>query len=260
MSIGARPDWWKTMFDDVYLLTDARSVCDDSITRREVDMICELIPIAAGHRILDLCGGHGRHSLELCARGFSACTLVDYSKYLLDCAARHAAGCNYTIDVVLSDARDTSFPRESFDHVLIMGNSMGYIQMEAADDRILSEVYRVLRPGGWVLVDVTDGKAVKAGFTPNAWHEIGTDTVVCRQRKLRGDKITARELVLSKQNGIIRDRNYTVRLYERQTLEMLFNRSGFEQVTVRTGFSPHNSPGDFGFMNHRMIATGRKGK
>jgi D-alanine-D-alanine ligase len=44
MSIKADPDWWKTMFDDVYLLTDARSVCDEDITRREVDLICELLP------------------------------------------------------------------------------------------------------------------------------------------------------------------------------------------------------------------------
>jgi D-alanine-D-alanine ligase len=51
-----------------------------------VDLICELMPIRAEHRILDLCGGHGRHSLELCARGFTGCTLLDYSRHLVDCA------------------------------------------------------------------------------------------------------------------------------------------------------------------------------
>jgi D-alanine-D-alanine ligase len=40
MSIKVDPDWWKTLFDEVYLLTDARSVCDARITRREVDLIC----------------------------------------------------------------------------------------------------------------------------------------------------------------------------------------------------------------------------
>ncbi len=33
------PDWWKKLFDDIYLVTDARSVCDDDITGREVDLI-----------------------------------------------------------------------------------------------------------------------------------------------------------------------------------------------------------------------------
>ena len=59
MTIEVDPEWWKTMFDEFYLLTDARSVCDDEITRREVDLICQLLPIRSTHRILDLCGGHG---------------------------------------------------------------------------------------------------------------------------------------------------------------------------------------------------------
>ena len=92
MTMKVDPDWWKTMFDEVYLLTDARSVCDKEITRCEVDLICELTPIRPEHRILDLCGGHGRHSLELCSRGFTGCTLLDYSQHLIDCARIEAGG------------------------------------------------------------------------------------------------------------------------------------------------------------------------
>ena len=86
MSIEIDPDWWRTMFDEVYLITDARSVCDESLTCREVDVICELLPLRAGHRILDLCGGHGRHSFELCKRGFNDCMVLDYSQTLIDIA------------------------------------------------------------------------------------------------------------------------------------------------------------------------------
>ena len=45
MSIDVDPEWWKTMFDEVYLITDARSVCDETLTGREVDVICELLPL-----------------------------------------------------------------------------------------------------------------------------------------------------------------------------------------------------------------------
>ena len=38
MEIEVDPDWWKTLFDEVYLITDARSVCDSELTRREVDV------------------------------------------------------------------------------------------------------------------------------------------------------------------------------------------------------------------------------
>ena len=115
------PDWWKKIFDDVYLVTDARSVCDEEITRREVDLICELLPIRPEHRVLDLCCGHGRHSLELCARGVTGCTLLDYSQHLLDHAQARAEACRYPVHCIRSDARNTGLPLQSFDHVIVMG-------------------------------------------------------------------------------------------------------------------------------------------
>jgi len=252
------PDWWKTMFDEVYLLTDARSVCNEDITRREVDLICDLLPIGSGHKILDLCGGHGRHSLEFCARGFTGCTLVDYSDYLIDFARTRVAECKYPLECVQGDARDTGLPADSFDHVLIMGNSLGYIPDAAADRKILDEAKRVLRSGGWLLVDVTDGEAVRKTFSPSAWHEINDDMVVCRERKLEGNSLWAREMVVSKEKGLIRDRSYAIRLYEDRTVGALLEEAGFSQVKVHTGFSPHRQKGDYGFMNHRILAAGQK--
>lgn len=258
MGIDVDPDWWKSLFDEVYLLTDARSVCDEEVTRREVDVICELLPVRPDDKILDLCGGHGRHSLELCARGFTSCTLLDYSQCLIDKARDNASGYGYPINFIRADARDIGFPDESFHHVFIMGNSLGYIQEPGADHRILAEAYRLLYPGGWFLVDVTDGKAVKRSFSANAWHEIDNDFVICRQRELKEDSIHAREMVLSKQRGIIRDQTYSVRLYGAKTIAALLEDVGFGTVHVRTGFSPHRCHGDYGFMNNRILATGRK--
>jgi D-alanine-D-alanine ligase len=258
MTIHVHPDWWKTMFDDVYLLTDARSVCDEELTRREVDVICEILPIENGQKILDLCGGHGRHSFELVERGFTECTLVDYSRPLIDRAMRFAEERDCAVNAIRSDARDTGLPPETFDHVIIMGNSLGYIAEPIADGQILEEAYRLLRSGGWILIDVTDGAAVRGEFTSGAWHEVGGDVVVCREREIIGDKVQAREMVLSKKNGLIRDRTYAVRLYDSQGISDLLYRAAFENISVLTDFSPHRYKGDYGFMNRRMIATGQK--
>jgi D-alanine-D-alanine ligase len=258
VTLKAPADWWKTMFDEVYLMTDARSVCDEDITRREVDLICRLIPMRFGDRILDLCGGHGRHSIEFCTRGFGKCTVVDYSACLIDCAKTKAAECHYTINCIQADARETGLPAESFDHVLIMGNSLGYIPGAVADKEIITEALRVLRSGGWLLVDVTDGEKVKSAFSPRAWHEIGGDVVVCRERSLDGNILSAREIVLSKREGLIRDCKYAIRLYDVFSLKNLVASAGFRDVTVHTDFSPHRRHGDFGFMNCRMLASGQK--
>jgi D-alanine-D-alanine ligase len=258
MSIDVNPDWWKFLFDDVYLLTDARSVCNETLTRREVDVICELLPIDVNQQILDLCGGHGRHSFELCRRGYTSCTLLDYSKTLIDKARSNAGEYNYPLDTIRCDARKTDLPSNSFNHVLIMGNSIGYIQEPNADMKILGEAHRLLQTAGWLLVDVTDGTVIKNSFSPSAWHEIGDDTIVCRQRELQGEVICARELVVSKQEGLIRDQTYSIRLYTPDRLAELLVQVGFRQVKVHTDFSPHQSDGDYGFMNHRMLAVGQK--
>lgn len=258
MNIQVDPTWWKTLFDEVYLLTDARSVCDPQITRREVDLICRLLPIQVGHTILDLCGGHGRHSLELSRRGFSACTLLDYSETLINIAKINAYKNNLDIKFICGDARQMDVAPDSYDHAIIMGNSLGYIQEEGADAKIISEAYRVLRASGWILLDVADGKAIRSSFRPNAWHEIGDGVIVCRQREIREPLICAREIVLSKTDGLIRDQSYAIRLYDAADISNLLAESGFSHIDIHTQFSPHTADGDLGFMNNRMIAIGQK--
>ena len=257
MSIKVDPDWWKTIFDEVYLLTDSRSVCDEEITRRETDLICQLVPIRPGDAVLDLCGGHGRHSLELAGRGFSNCTVLDYSPFLTRHAQALAAQRGLDLRVVNGDARKTGLASESFDHVLILGNSLGYLPDPGADGAILEEAGRLLRPGGWLLVDTVDGGAVRDGFRPRAWHEIG-DILVCREREIRGSSVAVRELVVSKRSGLLRDQSYSIRFYEAETLAPILLRAGFEQIATIRNFSPFAAGGDYGFMSSRMISTARK--
>ncbi len=256
--INVDPDWWKHLFDDVYLITDARSVCDDEITWREVNLFREMIPIKREHRILDLCGGQGRHTLELCRRGCKNCTVLDYSGYLVELGRRQAKKHGYGIEFVRGDARETLFSGGLFHHVLLLGNSLGYLSEPGADQMILQEAHRILRPGGWLLLDVTDGGFVKNNFNPNAWHEIKSDVVVCRERELRDNTICAREMVISKQNGLIRDKTYCIRFYEAASLTAMAEASGFEHIQIKVDFSPHAGGGDYGFMNHRMILTAQK--
>lgn len=256
--IDVDPDWWKTLFDDVYLLTDARSVCDDQVTRQEIDIFTTLIPMKPGERILDLCGGHGRHCMELSRRGFRECTVLDYSRRLLDIGGRNAEEKGYAIRFLQGDARHTPLTSGAFDHVLILGNSLGYLPDPDADLLILKESRRLLKPRGWLLLDVTDGQSVQDKITPRAWHEIGGDTVVCRQREVDQGVISAREMVLSKSKGLIRDKTYRIRLYGGDDLVALTRDAGFDEVRIRTNASAMNPGEDVGCMNHRLVVSARK--
>ncbi len=259
MGIVVDPDWWKTLFDEIYLKTDARSVCNQEISIREVDLICSLLSPEPGHRILDMCGGQGRHSLELWERGYADCTVVDYSHHLVELGRRTAGEKNCCgVRFIQGDARDTGLSPASFDHILILGNSLGYLPDEDDDERILTEAYRLLKPDAAILVDVTDGDKVLNELNPNAWHEVDEDLVVCRHRELNGCRIKAREMVFSRQNGLVRDQSYAIRIYRPDELEALVYKSGFVDVNVHRNFSPHGKNGDYGFMNKRVLVTAKK--
>ena len=49
------------------------------------------------------------------------------------------------------------FPADTFDVVMILGNSFGYFESNEDDIMILKEVFRVLKPEGTFLIDVADG-------------------------------------------------------------------------------------------------------
>ena len=258
MGIEVEHEWWKTLFDGIYLKTDARSVGDEALTRREVDLLCELIPMRPSHKILDLCGGQGRHSLELCRRGFAHCTVFDFSSTLLAQGMRSARRSNLSVEFVQGDARNIPMPSAGFHHALILGNSLGYSGDDGGDLDIAREAYRLLEKGGWIAIDVTDGHIVRERFNPNAWHEIGEHIVVCRERELEANRVCAREMVIDKRTGLVRDRTYGMRLYDENALKRLVTRAGFSHVRLYRDFTSFLGDGDVGFMNHRMMVAAQK--
>ena len=129
-------------------------------------------------------------------------------------------------------------------------------------------------PGGWDYQRITQiiGKAVwqrlneiypikvKLDFDHPMFSPVHgfVKMLVEAHREIQGNIIHAREMVLSRQKGLIRDQTYAIRLYEPQTLAKLLEQAGFKKVMVYSDFSRHRLKGDYGFMNRRMIATGRK--
>ena len=62
-------DWWRTLFNSLYLETDGDVIENDRNTSEEVDLLVRTVGLERNDRILDLCCGQGRHSLELARRG-----------------------------------------------------------------------------------------------------------------------------------------------------------------------------------------------
>lgn len=257
--VNVDPDWWKTLFDETYLITDARSVCDEDVTCREVDYLVQALKLEKSWPILDLCGGQGRHSLEFSRRGFQDVTVVDYSRVLIELGRKRAREEGLNTRFVCQDARRTSLPGQSFKVVIIMASSLGYFADQSQDLKILREAFRLLMPRGLLFLDLPDRDHIVSHFTDQSWHEADADIVVCRHRRMDDDVINSREVVISKTKGLIRDATYCTRLYEPQNIRRMLRAVGFEPVTVQKGNASRENGVDYGLMTHRMTVIGTKG-
>ncbi|RKO97012.1 hypothetical protein CAUPRSCDRAFT_7151, partial [Caulochytrium protostelioides] len=290
------PQWWKTVFaDGLYLQTDGDVVEDADITRAEVDMI-EAVPAVAAMlaasrdgqaaqgitamkplvgaspahqlRVLDLCCGQGRHSIELARRHPEALFCGhDQSGYLVNLARERAQLSDkaaHNTRFTEGDCRHVPYPNGAFDIILLMGNSFGYFTDVNGDSEVLKEARRLLAPSGVMLLDLVDGDHMRENYAQRSWEWVDDTTFVCRERKLSDDKsrLTSREVVTVTNRGVIRDQFYAERLYSQSDITTLLAECGLTSSpaeatsTFITLFNTSSKRGeDLGMMSPRMLVV-----
>ncbi|NQT22330.1 MAG: class I SAM-dependent methyltransferase [Candidatus Omnitrophica bacterium] len=251
-------NWWKHFFNDIYLTTDARSVCNSALTKKETTLVEKTLKFKKNDSLLDLCGGSGRHSLELAKRGYCDITVLDYSPHLVNLGRKQAKKYGLSIKFKRKDARFTGLKSSNYSAVFVMSNSFGYFQDEKDNLRILKEIYRLLKKGGKTLLDLTDPDYVRRRLKPFSWHKADKDTTVYRNREVKGNLIRAREVVVSKTNGILRDGSYCERLYNKRKIRHLLKTAGFKGISIKNNLSLHKKQKDYGFLTQRMFVTACK--
>ncbi len=253
-----RPDWWRRIFNSLYVKTDGDVVEDDSITRSEASIFSEILQLSPEHRILDLCCGQGRHALELARRGFENVEGLDRSRYLVQKARARAAREGLGARFREGDARKLPYEPDTFDAVLILGNSFGYFDSVEEDMRVLKGVLGALKPWGKLLIDATDGEYLRDHFQSRSWEWIDKRLFVCRERSLSldGHRLISREVVTHVERGVVADQFYAERLYSQKDLIALLRKAGFSNIAVHGSFSPESQRNqDLGMMEKRIIVT-----
>ena len=258
MSIEVDKNWWKFIFDEVYLQTDARSVCDDELTCIEVNFLEKSFNYQKSSAILDLCGGQGRHALELSRRGFKKVITLDYSGFLVRLGNQSARKEDLNTIFIQGDARSTGFRDQIFQSIIIMGSSFGYFVQEEENQKILNEAFRLLLPNGRLFLDIPNRDYVLSEFKPFACHKIQGDIEVSRFRELGDNIIYCHEKVNSAKNGSIRDSTYCTRLYSPEKISTLLHTAGFSKVSFQKDFLSRETEGDYGTMTKRVIVMAEK--
>ncbi len=251
-------DWWRSLFNSVYLKTDGDVVENDTNTAKEVDLLLAAVQLDPNDYYLDLCCGQGRHCLELARRGCRHVFGVDRSRYLIRLARRRARDAGFPISFHEGDARRFRIPNVTFHCVSILGNSFGYFERKEDDLAVLEAVRRSLRSMGSVILDIVDGDWMREHLEPRAWEWIDQNHIVCRERSLSSDRqrVISREVVVHAERGVIVDQFYAERLYSRERILELLQAAGFENIRfhgVVEADSERNQ--DLGMMAHRMLIS-----
>lgn len=253
-----KPNWWKRIFNSTYLKTDGDVYDDQHITKKEIDIFLSILNLPQDAKILDLCCGQGRHLFELERRGFNNLDGIDISHYLIQRAKTQAKRENANIKFTEGDARKLPYPPDTFDAVLILGNSFGYFEAIHDDLKIIKNVFRVLKPWGKLLIDNTNGEYLRKHFEPRSWEWIDKNLFVCRERSLSLDKqrLISREVVTHAKRGVVADQFYGERLYTRESLSEILKNAGFGDINFHESISPDSQRNqDLGMMKERLIVT-----
>lgn len=141
-------DWWATFFDDVYVEAWTAAGAFDR-TDEVVEALVALLDLPEGARILDVPCGFGRISGPFHERGHDVVG-VDISEEQLALARDRNPGPTY----LQGDMRNP--PDGPFDAVLNIFTSFGYFARREEDLEAISAWYRVLRPGGQLVMVLND--------------------------------------------------------------------------------------------------------
>lgn len=103
------------------------------------------LPIAVGQRTLDVATGDGTYALLMAQRGAQV-TVLDRDPNYLSLATSRAARRGVHLDAVTGDACDLPFDDDHFDGVFCAQSFYSISNVS----RVLGEMRRVVKPGGWV--------------------------------------------------------------------------------------------------------------
>ncbi len=243
-------DWWEVYFGELYLRMFDTILTPDR-TAQEVAGVMTMLDLRPGTRVLDLCCGQGRHAVPLARAG---CRVVglDRSTYLLRQAQKAAQKEGVQVHWVRGDMRHLPW-HEQFDACINLFTAFGYFRDDRDNEAVLHQVYRVLKPGGLFLLDVSNRDYYLLRLWPSSWRRRGAAFIL---EESSFDPLTCRFTTTFTwlEGGKEESLTHSVRYYTAPELTSMLERAGFTPLIVYGGFGGE----PFTLSSRRMIIVSRK--
>ena len=224
-------------------------------TEVEAGFVRKALNCPADARVLDLCCGYGRHTVQLAQSAGYTMTGLDLSEDYLEIAAKTFSHPNVTY--VKGDMRHIPYENH-FDAVINLFTSFGYFDRDEENEAVLKEVHKALKPGGLFLLDNEN----KFFFVFNDvfrkqrhWEKVSEDKYLLMENEFDVEKEREMFTVHVLEKGVITETSgYNIRLYSFPEIKEMLNRNGFE---VRQTWGDYRG-GPYSVQSKRLIILSSK--
>jgi ubiquinone/menaquinone biosynthesis C-methylase UbiE len=238
---GSLPEMgdWDALFDETYLRSYLPSL-DEARNREEALGAASVAGVDPGAEILDCPVGFARHALVLTEAGYRV-TGLDRSKTQLDEAERRRGDAEWP-KLVRGDYRDLPFEDASFDAVLNLFTSLGYLEPDE-DVGVLREFRRVLRPGGTLVVETMHRDRLTRSFNTRSWDRLPDDALFLQEHEpdwVVGTVSTLHLIVTPEGERI--ERRFVFRAYSATEWAEMLGEAGFAEIDCFSDWDGESPP------------------
>lgn len=222
-------EWYERSFGEDYLLVYKHR--DVQGAKREVHQMISWLGLPEGAKVLDLCCGMGRHSMELYEVGYQV-TGIDLSGVLLREARNNDT--DNKVNWVQSDMRNLPFDG-GYDAVVNLFTSFGYFEQDEEHIQVLKEIRRMLKPNGQFIIDFLNPQYTKTHLVPHS-ERVDEGQRIIENRVIENGyvkkyiTITDEQIKGSLEDSVQQPRHYLerIRLYSKDEFVLMMHEAGLK--------------------------------
>jgi SAM-dependent methyltransferase len=222
-------EWYKEWFSNKYYL-ELYKHRDEREATDLINLIQRSINVEYGGKVLDVCCGSGRHSIEFAKRGFDV-TGFDLSDFLIGQAKKmksELAEKNLKLKFLKKDMRKFDFGK-SFDVAINIFSSFGYFERDEENFKVFKNVHLSLKKYGYFVFDFLNEKYLKNNLVKKDFTALNGMKVI-QERRIENDFVYKDIRIGSK---IFSER---VKLYSLESIKKELEVKGFN---VRKAFGDY---------------------
>lgn len=224
-SDSSEKNWYEKWFSNKYYL-DIYKHRDEKEARDIINLFQRSVHLPSEAKVLDVCCGAGRHSIELARRGYTV-TGFDLSEFLVSQAEeslKKAEEKDLKVEFLIKDMKDFSFDKK-YDAAINIFTSFGYFETDEDNFKVFCNVEKSLKSGGYFMFDFINSDNLRNTLVPSSEDEYEGEKVI--QKRYIANGFVFKDIHIGNEKYTER-----LKLYTKDELGKALTDAGLEPVNL----------------------------